>query len=423
MKRNFLKIFLHFFLIISLAQSENQLCSYFLKSKCKFGSFFLLDYSECKCKDLKINLTITNSTLNNIKINKEAAYSLNIYFKLKNKHTIIDNEFILLNFETTTITLDPSSHYIFKHVSGFDVNAFHNTYSSYSGATFIFFDSYLAFYSNGRPLKTCHNFPEKPRSLFQAFHQGEEVNYYFNNRKYKPICPLAFSNVDIDVMSFFLFSSTYFGENYLTFLDLEPSQQQINWLNSSIDFLLLRCEKFILTRKTMNPYVFNQTIEILLYGELIGIENGAFKSLKSLKNIRIQFDFYRKLFQRGINWTFDLNSEIRVDLNNSEMISEYFNNNSMVFINELIKDFQLFKGLKKTKIKEIFPDEDFCLYVKFPFEQLVIFYSEHLEKLTRKTCTYAWLTKYYSVFPKNIIQISNDTKFPDFVEKCDFNKR
>jgi hypothetical protein len=87
----------------------------------------------------------------------------------------------------------------------------------------------------------------------------------------------------------------------------------------------------------------------------------------------------------------------------------------------------------------IFPDEDFCIYVDFPFNQLVMIY-ENIENEVNfidndLSCTYLWLIRFYksyariyyypnikSDFSRYIVRMVNSTAFKSR-SKCNFEER
>ena len=91
-----------------------------------------------------------------------------------------------------------------------------------------------------------------------------------------------------------------------------------------------------------------------------------------------------------------------------------------------------------NKIEVIFPDEDFCLYANYPFNQLVIIVIDkndlkHDDKLT---CTFLWLSKYNEIiFDKLKKYILNATSIyldldgyyrnekNNLTDECDFQRR
>ena len=168
----------------------------------------------------------------------------NIYFKNK-KPIILDKKLDIFDQKFFNISIYLRNFY-FSNLKGFEVNSQYNESiilfpESNSHFSFYFYDSSLAFYSNGRRLKTCLDFPSnQPRSLFQMFKSSRlsaSYDVYFNDRKYRPICPLAFSNTQIlGLFSFKMLSNTFYKTNIPTFLELSENITQIN---STISSLLL----------------------------------------------------------------------------------------------------------------------------------------------------------------------------------------
>ena len=140
------------------------------------------------------------------------------------------------------------------------------------------------------------------------------------------------------------------------------------------------------------------------------------------------------MFYNGIDWTNDLNSNIRVTLNDSALIHEFFKNNSYVSITyiSLIED--RIYGIKPDKY---LPDKDFCIYAKFPFNQMVIvkFYNFDVD-IQKMPCTLVWLIhnkqflieliSIYSKIPKTPYPLYRNLDVENFTRifnKCDFYKR
>lgn len=112
----------------------------------------------------------------------------------------------------------------------------------------------------------------------------------------------------------------------------------------------------------------------------------------------------RRFFQKnGIKWTRSINPETNVDLSQPQdklldIPLTKPNKSRTYFLIEVLTFLTL-------TVNEVFPDEDFCLYNDFPFEQLVIvsFYMDNLQleniknNKTKISCTYAWLARYHSV--------------------------
>ena len=118
-------------------------------------------------------------------------------------------------------------------------------------------------------------------------------------------------------------------------------------------------------------------------------------------------------------------------------------------------NFQCYYIVQEENMARVFPDEDFCLYVNYPFDQLVLIsqyctYSKFLYLLHNNidfSCTYLWLVKYYqkyydafyyqnieayysygkidqttSMITKNLYRVLSDVKYNASLKRCNFDK-
>lgn len=92
--------------------------------------------------------------------NRKELLTFEVYFRnqkpfiLDKKLSIFNQAFV--NLSITNILLR------FRYVKGFDVNSFNNSLAFFDSVNIRFYESSLAFYSNGRLLKTCQDFPSHP---------------------------------------------------------------------------------------------------------------------------------------------------------------------------------------------------------------------------------------------------------------------
>jgi hypothetical protein len=115
------------------------------------------------------------------------------------------------------------------------------------------------------------------------------------------------------------------------------------------------------------------------------------------------------------NWLASLNSNITVDLNDTNQVNE----NKKFFMEFTLTD--------KNELYE-YPEQDFCLFKKFPHEKLVapiIMTKDNLEC----TCTLLYLLKYKDIYNINGINVMDTPSvakclyaadFADMLKKCDF---
>ena len=257
------------------------------------------------------------------------------------------------------------------------------------------------------------------------------VSVYFSNSNYKQMCPLAFSNTHIYFLNMFYLIDSFYKTNIPTFTDLP---NEIININSTI----YRCYLFgfggvTLNRRIINPHVFNHTTEFAFLFEILAIEKETFKSLAYINKIYIFQHYWRKLFHKGIEWIHNMNSHIKVNLNDSELIQSYIENKSYLTIFSELNYRKMGEGVSKNILKETYPDEDFCIYANFPFDQLVIVYFPYPYMYDFKmTCTFAWLIQYIFYFPTDFINKSqpeyrimgiNQKELRDLIKKCEFIQR
>lgn len=239
------------------------------------------------------------------------------------------------------------------------------------------------------------------------------------------ICPLFFRDSPLKGFTIANMIDTFFKQNLLKFL---PSRDHtsLNVSFEKIDFKQL--EHVTVDSSLLYPLLFANISVLGLYGDVIRIQSGLFKSLTRLRQIRLGDSNPRKLFHRGIDWILDLNINVHVDLkNDSQMTTNMARHRFDIYIE------QMYERVKNGMVLErehffsdsIFPDEDFCIYVRFPFERLVII---SLNTYTSKlTCTFSWLSRYY----KRYLQFLDRSNYSDLIisldwpikiSTCDFEK-
>lgn len=203
--------------------TTKQLCQSFVahkSSKCKLKTFSLNHnkVSECVCSGIDVELRWPNqSTFQTPTVRFE------IFFQNK-KPLILDERLQIFNQAYFNIKMNLNG-FIFQKLKGFDVNSFHkfsNMKLSLTSATI--YDSTLAFFSNGRLLKLCQDFPLQTGSFLQAFHF---YFVYFDNTDYKPMCPLGFANTKMNYFYLLKLTNTFYKKNIPEFIDLPNETKNI----------------------------------------------------------------------------------------------------------------------------------------------------------------------------------------------------
>ena len=157
-------------------------------------------------------------------------------------------------------------------------------------------------------------------------------------------------------LSLFELADTFYKKSVLSF----TSESYLN-LNSTVLIVAMEnIQSINIDLNLLNPSVFNYTLEIyILSGTLNSIDGEIFKHLKKLLQIYINALSFRKLnHKQGIEWIKQWNIGLNINLTNIRQIPK-----------EII--LRGINGKPLERFPRIFPDEDFCLYVDFPFKQNV----------------------------------------------------
>ena len=253
--------------------------------------------------------------------------------------------------------------------------------------------------------KTCDQFNEtdKIQSIFQMFRIGYD-DYYYLYRDYinftiingdfkDQLCPFVFNNSQIGTFQLIGLVDSFYKKNLLSF-----SNHTFPYLNSWIKQLELdKVQNIDLDLKFLNRDVFKNLETIYIFGSINKIDEGIFKTFKWLYLISFKTTYFRKIMHlNGIDWIRAINSNVTVNVSNSTAIWNNFKR--LKFLN-----LDCFYYSQEEKMSTVFPDKDFCLYVEFPFKQLVLLiqlcgYQVFTMINTDFSCTYLWLIQYYSPY-------------------------
>ncbi|RNA41825.1 hypothetical protein BpHYR1_040018 [Brachionus plicatilis] len=120
-----------------------------------------------------------------------------------------------------------------------------------------------------------------------------------------------------------------------------------------------------------------------IFGEINSIQEDLLDHLPLLKFIILDGQNARKLFNKiGINWIKKLNKKIHI--NSLDYAKVYNQTNKIAYlmiyykIQDYVTDYyEFFEPI--FNLNNTFPDEDFCIYKDFPFDQLVHIYFDLFE--------------------------------------------
>lgn len=184
-------------------------------------------------------------------------------------------------------------------------------------------------------------------------------------------------------------------------------------LNSDITILgIFNALNIDLDSNILNRYVFAKIKYIIFYGQLSSIEIDLFKPFEYFRSVRFDSSIKRVIHKQGITWISYINSNLSVNLTNATEVNINFEHYKQITIG-----LWNYYYSEKT-IKELFPDEDFCLYKNFPFDQLVVLIQLNVTRDgkidsildTSLTCTYLWLAQYFPTYLKFPLQLSNNSE-------------
>ena len=259
----------------------------------------------------------------------------------------------------------------------------------------------MDFYKNGRLVKTCEDINDSIWSLFQIRRDGLRAQslVLLDSQFKTALCPLVFMNSYIPYIYITGLANTFYKRNILAF-----ENRTFEDLNSTIKQMgLIKIENINIDSNLLNPSVFQNLEYISFNGPVNTIDGNLLNRLQSLVYIEFSNNYYRDMIHKnGIKWIRDLNPDLDVNLSNFTETLIRFDRTKSIQIesNSFIST--------EIRLSKLFPDEDFCLYKDFPFQQLVILfqsaYDEKVFALLNSTryysCTYLWLAQYFDLVLK-----------------------
>ena len=325
----------------------------------------------------------------------------------------------------------------FEFFNGFEVNLFdkinHNIIPVDNYIIISCFYCTFDFYLGNKLLKSCQDFKEttnstNPRSIFQLFTNifKRMVVLYLPETKIK-ICPLVFN--DFQVKRFQIHGeNSLFSRRLLKFSD-----DRFDDLNTTIEILDVRYDNVDLDFDFLHPSVFKSLSQISIVSRVNTIHPNLFHVLNNVTDINLVLENMRSMMHKnGIEWIKSINKDINCDLTNRSEVLLYAQLNKVKFINHDTEDMPI-----SSPLRHVFPDEDFCLYRDFPFNQLVVVFKKPQSlielKQPRKNmgCTYLWLTRSYETFLGIFIDNVTNEIFKSVLEsdeyksisKCNFEEK
>lgn len=296
-----------------------------------------------------------------------------------------------------------SINIIFDSFTGFDIDLFELTQReqmSFSklGNTKIVacYMCVFDFYKDNKRIESCDEMTAStdlvgPRSILQLFSiiPTSKIQLFLTEFK-RRICPLAFKN--FFAVEFMLSgSNSYFSQRLLKFAN-DTTNSSSN-LNSYVRDLVLEISNVRVDFELINPMVFEQLNRIYVKGHVDFIHPDLFVKFTFLFEIYIQTEYFKSIMHKGgIGWVKNIKRGLNVNQSDSSSLWRNLEKTSFISLD-------CYTSANPTFL-DLFPEEDFCLYKDFPFNQLVwilmVCRSESdLASRTKLTCTHLFLIQYY----------------------------
>lgn len=346
-------------------------------------------------------------------------FVFDIFFKPR-KSSILNNQILHKSFLFLVKKRSSRVSLSFSNLKGFEVDLF-GTYSTETNKKLIsiilnIYDSKLDLYENGQIKTECTktNSNKNTSSLFNLI---LEINFLHGIKYQKQICPFIFDYLKCQELKVYFLINSYYKQNILSFSNI--SNQMINIQINR--FVILDAHDINIDSRLFSWQVFQHTNQFAIYGRLNSIQKNLFTPFKHLKLIQLDILYARKFLSTfGIDWIRCLNADLDIDTKNKSQFRTY--SNRAINININFHPDQI--PYSKYSINFLFPDEDFCIYSRFPFNQMIVIsiYDEYYPIKPYEqnfTCTFAWLTQNYSLFNLNYLYSPFDLN--SLLKSCNFD--
>lgn len=372
----------------------------------------------------KINLMALNESKqeDNNKLSVLKTDGLRFFIEF---NSIWDRLNTIFMFELLEYTMARMIEVNFNRVKRINAESPASTFSSrsFDEIEVSFMNSALVYVDNlGRAIRTCDEF-ERLNSTWNHFFYSDLTTasvssfilFFENVNIGRPVCELAFKNSQITSLDLGNVYETFFKSNQMRFIE----QNKVENLNSNIKFLIFEAFEMHLDLRMINRKVFGNLVDVTFGGLLSSIQDDLFTYFDQLTSINLNYANFERLARRqGIKWIRNINANLNVDLSNS---SDVENNSASIFV-------ILLEESRNTRLHGGFDsfsrDENFCIYVDWPFEQLVWIKLEPTSLNRNLSCLTFWLLKQYPALRNVTSQLGfiDDIDFNQF-SKCDLSRR
>jgi hypothetical protein len=233
---------------------------------------------------------------------------------------------------------------------------------------------------------------------------GKLINYFpsatkicFNNDvSYSgEICPYVFLNTPVTDFAFFQITNSLIFKNRLEFINIDDDIP----LPVGLNIPYLRYLEFIiafeeLSTRLLYPQIFKRINILQISGSPYKFQTNLFEGFTDLEYIFFKFDNLEKILhdRAAIEWISYLNRDLKINYTNVLKVKEKSEHLKIVQFEKLFIPY-LTRSYN-------FPDEDLCLFEKFPHEQLIIPSLVIAEEKFTCSCTIIWLIQNYKIYSK-----------------------
>nr|QVK45833.1 G protein-coupled receptor [Proales similis] len=249
------------------------------------------------------------------------------------------------------------------------------------------------------------NYMEDETHFFSNIHT---VNQWMNTELSNQMDPRVFKNAAIKEINFMRMSDTLIKRNVISFKNVSITE-----LNSSISTVYMECFNVKIDNRILHPQVFEKLTRITFGSFTKRIEPDTFSRFALLQDVLFAVFSLKYLFHEDSAWLRSLNSNVSV--NYSAPRDEVMRQKALLLE---LRTTHFFNRPNLKNNAYDFPDEDFCLFRHFPFEQYV-FPVLHVSTCS---CTRAWLTRFFFFFELDSHMLCWNDRFCDFdrmLARCD----
>ena len=278
--------------------------------------FLEIRYFFCDQIDAKFDIGFIQSQLDQChQIKYKNVQYLRIHMKTSNRIILnesFDFEGLYLIYAEAIVKLNImfSVEFIFSELKGFDINSFNQGIGikqkfqkDLSRLEMWIYDSSFEFYYRNKRIKSCEDYTNaiesseiRGENIFQAC--AFPCSFRLKRVDFStPICPLAFNNSNITILTVNELIDTFYRTNSLRFLESNLSIVCFIGEVSLVDVNKINLDK--------NLDVFKNMKYFSAYGILESVQVELFlpENFPLLKNIVLGLTFFRPLIHRkGIDW-------------------------------------------------------------------------------------------------------------------------